>query len=163
MSVADVLEVPFFAVVVSRSASDGYSEKGTKNRKSRRVPLMGRAAEIVRSHIEGKALHERVFTSPRGCRLNGGNFKRALAWETTAAGYRVHDLRHTAATSWLQSGVDVKTVSEWLGHSGTALTLRVYVHHMGSDSDLAAIRRVETATAAQSITPVVRLSKRKAR
>jgi len=86
--------------------------------------------------------------SPRGSKLNGGNFKRALAWDKTAAGYRVHDLRHTCARSWLQAGVDVKTVSEWLGHSDTSVTLRIYVHHMGSDSDLAAIRRVEAANTA---------------
>lgn len=148
LRVSDVLEVPFFALLVARSESDGYDEKTTKSRKSRRVPLIGRAAEIVRTRTEGRNPGDRMFTSPRGSKLNGGNFKRALAWEKTAVGYRVHDLRHTCATSWLQAGVDVKTVSEWLGHSDTSVTLRIYVHHMGSDSDLAAIRRVEAANTA---------------
>ncbi|MFI7540056.1 site-specific integrase [Actinoplanes sp. NPDC049599] len=36
---------------------------------------------------------------------------------------RLHDLRHSAATIALQAGVDVKVVSEQLGHSTTTLTV----------------------------------------
>lgn len=41
---------------------------------------------------------------------------------------RLYDLRHTAATLSLATGVPVKLVSEMLGHSGVALTLGVYSH-----------------------------------
>lgn len=41
---------------------------------------------------------------------------------------RFHDLRHTAATILLLRGVNVKLVSEMLGHADIALTLRVYGH-----------------------------------
>ena len=41
---------------------------------------------------------------------------------------RFHDLRHTYATLALQQGVDVKTVSENLGHATVAFTLDVYGH-----------------------------------
>lgn len=41
---------------------------------------------------------------------------------------RFHDLRHTAATLLLASGVNVKVVSEMLGHSNVAITLRIYAH-----------------------------------
>lgn len=41
---------------------------------------------------------------------------------------RFHDLRHTAATLLLARGVHVKVVSELLGHSDIAITLRVYGH-----------------------------------
>ena len=41
---------------------------------------------------------------------------------------RFHDLRHTYATLALQQGVDVKTVSENLGHATVAFTLDVYAH-----------------------------------
>jgi len=41
---------------------------------------------------------------------------------------RLHDLRHTWATLALQAGVDVKVVSERLGHSKTAITLDIYQH-----------------------------------
>jgi integrase len=40
-----------------------------------------------------------------------------------------HDLRHLFATRCIESGVDIPTVSRWLGHSdGGALAMRVYGH-----------------------------------
>lgn len=39
-----------------------------------------------------------------------------------------HALRHTFATRCIERGVDVKTLSEILGHSDVATTLRTYVH-----------------------------------
>ena len=41
---------------------------------------------------------------------------------------RFHDLRHTFATVALQNGVDVKTVSNMLGHYDAGFTLRTYIH-----------------------------------
>ena len=41
---------------------------------------------------------------------------------------RFHDLRHTFATLALQNGVDVKTVSNMLGHYDAGFTLRTYTH-----------------------------------
>ena len=41
---------------------------------------------------------------------------------------RSHDLRHTFATTALQNGVDVKTVSSILGHFDAGFTLRTYTN-----------------------------------
>jgi len=41
---------------------------------------------------------------------------------------RFHDLRHTYAVAALQSGIDVKTVQENLGHHTAAFTLDIYGH-----------------------------------
>ena len=52
------------------------------------------------------------------------------------------------------AGVDIKTVSAWLGHSSAKLTLDSYGHLMGTDADTAALARVNKAlggpTGAQS-------------
>ena len=40
---------------------------------------------------------------------------------------RFHDLRHTAATMMVMSGVDLVTVKEILGHSSIEMTMR-YAH-----------------------------------
>lgn len=46
---------------------------------------------------------------------------------------RFHSLRHTFATECVKSGVDVKSLSELLGHSSVKITLERYVH---SDMEL---------------------------
>ena len=48
-------------------------------------------------------------------------------------GVRLHDLRHTAATLWLSSGVHFMQVSKWLGHSTFTLTLDVYGDYIPKD------------------------------
>lgn len=54
-----------------------------------------------------------------------------------------HDLRHLFATRCIESGVDVPTVSRWLGHSdGGALAMKTYGH----------LRREHSATMAQRVT-----------
>lgn len=42
--------------------------------------------------------------------------------------YTFHALRHTFATRGIEAGVDVKSLSELLGHSDVTTTLRCYVH-----------------------------------
>lgn len=55
------------------------------------------------------------------------NFKRAVA-SIGLPDRRFHDLRHTYAVLAIQSGVDIKTVQENLGHHTAAFTLDVYGH-----------------------------------
>ena len=40
----------------------------------------------------------------------------------------IHCTRHTFATRWVECGVDIKTLSEILGHTGIRITLDKYVH-----------------------------------
>jgi integrase len=59
---------------------------------------------------------------------------------------RLHDLRHSAATIALQAGVDIKVVSEQLGHSTTTLTRDTYqsvaksLHHEAAGAVAARIQ-----------------------
>jgi integrase len=40
-----------------------------------------------------------------------------------------HDLRHLFATRCIESGIDIPTVSKWMGHKdGGVLAMRVYGH-----------------------------------
>lgn len=41
---------------------------------------------------------------------------------------KFHSLRHTYATICIEKGVDIKTLSELLGHSDVKITLNTYVH-----------------------------------
>jgi integrase len=53
---------------------------------------------------------------------------------------RFHDTRHTAASIALESGIDIKVVSDQLGHSTTRLTLDLYQHVVRRLHDEAAAR-----------------------
>ncbi len=41
---------------------------------------------------------------------------------------RFHDLRHSVATILLAAKIDLKAVSELLGHSSVAITADIYTH-----------------------------------
>ena len=72
-----------------------------------------------------------VFTDPLGKHYSHNtlshNFKR-ITESIGLEGRRFHDMRHTYAVTALQSGVDVKTVQDNLGHHTAAFTLDVYGH-----------------------------------
>jgi len=52
-----------------------------------------------------------------------------------------HDLRHLFATRCIESGVDIPTVSRWLGHKdGGALAMRTYGHLRDEHSQMMAAK-----------------------
>jgi integrase len=56
--------------------------------------------------------------------------KAAIKGEVIVGLYRIHhDLRHLFATRCIENGVDIPTVSRWLGHQdGGALCMKTYGH-----------------------------------
>ena len=90
-------------------------------------------------------LKERMNSCPAGCYLANRSTKppnlayigRQYKTVCRRAGIKdvrgLHDLRHTYATKLIRACVDVKTVSEQLGHSTVAFTLKTYVHPLDSE------------------------------
>ena len=66
------------------------------------------------------------------------NLHKKLLKDAGLEHLRFHDLRHTFATTALQNGVDVKTVSSMLGHYDAGFTLRTYTHATRQKQDEAA-------------------------
>lgn len=64
---------------------------------------------------------------PMDPRTYQNHFKRYLE-EIQAPSYNFHILRHTFATNCIDNGMDVKSLSEILGHSNVQITLNRYVH-----------------------------------
>ena len=72
-----------------------------------------------------------VFARPDGRPQHPEHF--SMAFDRRVARYRLprirlHDLRHTWATLALSAGVDVKIVSERLGHASAKITWDIYQH-----------------------------------
>lgn len=114
-----------------------------KTRRSRRrIALSAELVTVLREHrrrqheerlLVGPAWHkdDLIFCTQTGKPLFARNVTRSFHAHLRRAGLpaiRFHDLRHTCATLLLRSGVNVKVVSEMLGHASTSLTLDVYAH-----------------------------------
>jgi hypothetical protein len=69
-------------------------------------------------------------------------FKRALRLANIPEGLRWHDLRHTFASRLVGAGVDLITVSQLMGHSGIAMTVR-YAHPL-ADAKMAAVSKLDS-------------------
>ncbi len=148
LRVRDVVSVPYPAIVVQRSVPQSgrtgapIERSTTKSGRSRLVPLSDLVRPVVAEWARGRGPEDLRFPAPGGGYLTAQNWRRAVHWSTTSLGRRPHDLRHTAASLWIAAGVDIKTVSSWLGHSTAKLTLDTYGHLMGTDADRAAMARV---------------------
>lgn len=100
-----------------------------KGGKPREVPINPRLGKLLQGDRPGGQA-QRV--------LGAASCYRTLRWASAQLGLHPvthHDLRHLFATEAVESGVDVPTVADWLGHAdGGALLLRVYRHSRRSHS-----------------------------
>lgn len=102
----------------------------TKNG-SRIVPLN---SEAVRALISLKGINGStpyVFATKNGKRIHPRNVDRTfrgILQRCNIPCTGVHSLRHTFASRLFAKGVDVKTVSELLGHSDVGITYDTYIH-----------------------------------
>lgn len=85
----------------------GLADKGTKGKRARKVPLIGRVRDLVSARLAavGPDPDARLFTGPRGGRITTAVLRDATHWDevVTKLGYehfRRHDLRHTGLT-WM--------------------------------------------------------------
>jgi integrase len=127
---------------LARTAEGGYALAQPKTARSRRtIPLPGTARDALLRRrgrqdaaqaAAGSAWQDRdglVFTDSIGRILVPHHVSYAFGRARAAAGVprvRFHDLRHSAATLMLAEGVPLAVISEWLGHSGIAITAAYY-------------------------------------
>ena len=117
----------------------------TKTRRDRVVPLCGDAIEIL-ARLRAKRDGSSPFVFPgRGGGPKGNNRNSWVSCldrieKTTGVrinkGYHLsglHCFRHTFASNALASGVDIRTVQAWLGHTTINMTMR-YTHLIPSVS-----------------------------
>ena len=147
-------------IVIERSVVEAERgriiEKDTKTHASRKISL---------DPVTVKSLVAHRARAAEACLQVGAPFSKSafvfssaadgtLPWEPSAisksmsrlrdkAGlgyFRLHDLRHFAATRMLAGGVPVRTVSGRLGHANAVTTLGVYAHFVeASDKDAAEV------------------------
>ena len=117
------------------------------------MKLNSKATEALKDHLErqlgendrvGSLWSENglIFASETGEPLNRHNLSqrtfKPLLKRAGLPQIRFHDLRHRCATLLLTRNVNVKIVSEMLGHSTIAITLDTYSHVLPDMRDQAA-------------------------
>lgn len=83
-----------------------------------------------------------VFSNAGGSYMNVQRayrkFKKIVATAGLRSDIRFHDLRHTNATLLIAKGINMKTVSERLGHSSITVTMDRYTHGVKEEDQKAA-------------------------
>ncbi|UXY37839.1 tyrosine-type recombinase/integrase [Streptomyces albidocamelliae] len=113
-------------------SGETHDDRGLKNRPAeevRIVPIPPQLVAILRQHLDtfGTAEDGRLFTNERGGVVGSSTYyrvwqeARALALPPTVVASplaaRPYDLRHSALSTWLNSGVDPTEVAERAGNS----------------------------------------------
>jgi integrase len=137
-----------------RISGGKYVIQPPKTRKSRRqLDLPASLALLLRDYrgeietqqlLLGKPLTDDdfVFAHPDGTPLDPSTVTHQFGKVVRKAGLelRLHDLRHSFASIMLAAGVNVKAISQSLGHANIGVTLDIYAHLLPSAGKSAAER-----------------------
>ena len=112
----------------------------TKSGKARAIPMSAPVFDALMA-LKAGAGSEHVFINPKtGRRLK--NFRGSFATACRGIGIkcRIHDLRHTFASWAVETGCDLVTLKDILGHSSLAMVLRYA--HPGEETRRRAVAKV---------------------
>lgn len=114
-------------------------ERGTKNHEARTIPMTDALRLLLTRLKAERDTNKEDFVSQID------SAKKCLQTACKKLQYPQfthHDFRHFFATTCIESGVDIPTVSRWLGHKdGGALAMKIY-GHLRQEHSFAVIKRV---------------------
>ena len=127
-------------IAVNKACHDKIEKNGTarivelpKTPSSKRIIPVPKQLLPVLRQLKKTGKYETVISSPEGKPIAIRSYQRSFSLFLKKLGIAhkgFHSLRHTFATRALECGMDVKTLSEILGHKNAAITLNRYVHSL---------------------------------
>lgn len=133
-------------VVTKRRDSAGEREKdgntyikrkqrSTKTKSGERILYLNQTAYdmimIYQAYQTSSSPNSPLFPTKKGTYHNPTSLSKSITRIMNAInieGMAAHSLRHTFASQLFERGVDIKDISELLGHSSVDITYRVYIH-----------------------------------
>lgn len=99
---------------------------------SRIIPLNNKSIEALNHIKDVTGQYKYVMATETGNNVSGRTYDTMFRKIQESCGFKeiygVHALRHTFASLLFKKGVDVKTVSEILGHKDVSVTYNTYIH-----------------------------------
>jgi len=118
-------------------------EEGTKNRERRNLPMTNSLRLLLERLQAENSPQPQDFVSQID---NAKNALERACRKLEFPRFTHHDFRHFFATTCIESGVDIPTVSRWLGHKdGGALAMKVY-GHLREEHSFSMVKRVTFVT-----------------
>lgn len=125
--------------VKDRKTNKSISTKSSTKTRSgyRSIPLSKKALDILEYEDKLNPNHKKtdyVFITQNGGKIKSRqNVNRTLKNIMSRAGCSIdectpHELRHTFGSLLIKHGVDIKVVSELLGHKDVTITYNIYIH-----------------------------------
>ena len=111
-----------------------------KGGKARKVRIPRQLFDEIKATFDGKRL---LFETRNRTQYDRSYISHMIERQSKRAIGRMvgaHALRHSAATILISRTNKVQAVSEYLGHSDPATTLRFYVHESLTDEDLRTLK-----------------------
>ena len=111
----------------------------------RKIYLNDEALDALKHLYEITGKMKYVITSKNGQPVHPSTIERLMRNVRRRAGLPEgenlgpHALRHSFATNLFRNGVDIKIVSELLGHSEVSITMDIYTHVIGDQKEKALI------------------------
>lgn len=107
-------------------------EQSTKTKSGNRViPLNDAAINALNELYKVTGNYETVLANQKGGYIAYRNFDKTFKTILRNCNLNktgIHTLRHTFASKLFRNGVDIKTISEILGHSDVSITSDIYIH-----------------------------------
>lgn len=111
------------SITVAVSIDDYGKECSTKTGKVREIPIF----EIMKEELARLKSNSNVRLFKKSTKHTGQKeFNQIM--ESLGMNYDLYVLRHTFGTRCAESGIAVKQIAEWMGHSDSSTTLKYYTH-----------------------------------
>ncbi len=128
-------------IMVSKTCHDGRGDNGKlcritdtpKTASSKRTIPMPKQLLPLLKEKKRNSLSKNVIETTKGEAVRVNSYQRSFETLQKKLGIEkkgFHSLRHTFATHALECGMDVKTLSEILGHKNAMVTLNRYAHSL---------------------------------